>query len=302
MGHCVGKTCLLLVCIFFEAKASTEQTNVSETKTNYAVSHISKLMPELKQNLNEVDTFAKLQHDPRANLSASFTICSTIMAHFLTYPLGMIFFNLLDIHEVPVALFEPLLNTRETVEGIATTFFFSTAVGKDGKTPHAFPHKWIKGCVAYNRELAQIQWVVDGSFVANLTYSKKESALISTDLSGKLVLGVFRSRGGWNAVPNKVTNLNVFSTAHSVEVMEQNTQGEECIEDGDYLAWKDMQWTLYGEARIETVPIEEPCIGDPVFDIYDLQGEPNSLQNPEGCINLCENLGSQAPSFATIEE
>ena len=59
-----------------------------------------------------------------------------------------------------------------------------------------------------------------------------------------------------------MTNLNIFSTAHSVEVMRENTQGGNCIEDGDYLAWNDMTWTLHGQAGFETVDAEEPCMED----------------------------------------
>ena len=93
---------------------------------------------------------------------------------------------------------------------------------------------------------------------------------------------------------NKVTNLNIFSTAHSVEVMRQNTQGGMCIEDGDYLAWKDMEWTLHGQAVIETVDAEQPCVGQPFVDVYPAE------MDQQSCMYLCENLGSRAPSIRKL--
>ena len=74
---------------------------------------------------------------------------------------------------------------------------------------------------------------------------------------------------GKNLVPigNMVTNLNIFSTAHTVEWMRQNTVGGTCMKDGDYLAWQQMNWTLHGQAMIETVDAQEACIGEPVVDI-----------------------------------
>ena len=85
---------------------------------------------------------------------------------------------------------------------------------------------------------------------------------IPTDLIVKIVLGGREDKDlGWKPSNNKVTNLNIFSIAHSLEVMRENTKSGNCIEDGDYLAWKDMKWTLHGQAFFETVDLEETCIG-----------------------------------------
>ena len=78
--------------------------------------------------------------------------------------------------------------------------------------------------------------------------------------------------------------------------MRQITLGTECFEDGDYLAWKDMNWTLYGQAVMETINAEEPCLGDQDMVIID-----GSMDQPT-CMQLCENLGGRAPSIITAEE
>ena len=67
-----------------------------------------------------------------------------------------------------------------------------------------------------------------------------------------------RSIGGvWFAPSHKVTNVNLFSSALSIGRMKRMTGGESCVEEGDYLAWADMEWS--GQARKETVDTEEPC-------------------------------------------
>ena len=57
------------------------------------------------------------------------------------------------------------------------------------------------------------------------------------------------------------------------------TKGGSCVEQGDYLAWKDMEWTLKGEAKLETVEIEETCEGGPLINLYNVP-EHGLLQAP----------------------
>ena len=227
-------------------------------------------------------SYASLTLDPKASLPPSFTICSTIMAPTLIFLNGLLFFYLVG------AAFRPSVEVRKIGEGITTTFFYSKALETDGKEAHVFSHKWIRGCVAFNRKISQIQWVVEGVLVQNKNFSKKESAGIPVNLTGNLLLG-----GGED---NKVTNVNVFSTALSVAAMERNTAAGTCSQEGDYLAWKDMNWTLHGQAIIGTMNADETCIGEPPVDIFDVK------RNQLSCMQFCEHLGSRAPSFVNIQE
>ena len=72
--------------------------------------------------------------------------------------------------------------------------------------------------------------------------------------------------------------------------------GGGCIEDGHYLAWKDMEWTLYGQSVIETVAAEEPCLGEPMVDVFPALIDQNSS------MQLCENLGGRAPSINSSKD
>ena len=57
-----------------------------------------------------------------------------------------------------------------------------------------------------------------------------------------------------------------------------------------------MKWTLHGRVVTETVDAEEPCLGEPDVVIF-----PASM-NQVSCMQLCENMGSRAPSLRTVED
>ena len=271
-------------------KASSLHENIVTTKTTKVVSHVP-------NNIKE-PSYAILSHDHLAKLPSSFTICSSIMTPFNFPKDELVFFDLLG-KEGNYSVLKAMMKIVMTREEFSTVYNWKQQwkdLENDGKEFLVFSHKWIKNCAALNRSSGLHQFVADGIFVANGTLSELKLGNMSTDLSGKLFLGVHQMYGASRPAMNKVTNLNIFSTAHSVEVMRQNTQGGMCIEDGDYLAWKDMEWTLHGQAVIETVDAEQPCVGQPFVDVYPAE------MDQQSCMYLCENLGSRAPSIMEVEE
>ena len=112
--------------------------------------------------------------------------------------------------------------------------------------------------MAVNTASGLINWVVDGTLVmTTMSEEVKRTKSRPRDLSKRLVLGTRSIGGVWFAPSHKVTNVNIFSSALSIERMKRMTGGERCVEEGDYLAWADMEWS--GQARKETVDTEEPC-------------------------------------------
>ena len=95
---------------------------------------------------------------------------------------------------------------------------------------------------------------------------------------------------------NKVTNLNVFSSALPVQRMQKYTNGDDgCGEDGDYLSWNEMQWNLHGDAKIEHIDVEEAC-NEQSLSLY-----PAGFPEMESCMHFCENLGgSRVPPVNTL--
>ena len=293
--NCKIFTTVFLFCIISSDSAVKASSVVNEStglkKTTKVLGHDQNL-------LNSESTKAVLSHDPLASLPTSFTICSTIMAPSIFQNDVFEFFSLLG-KDGNILDGNILMQVIMTKEGIYTTYAYKRRwkeLESDGKEFNAFSNRWIKRCGTYNRNTGLYQVVADGVFVENGTWPGFMLANIPTDLTGKIVLGAHSLNGLWYPTKNKVTNLNIFSTAHSVEVMRQNTGGGKCIEDGDYLAWKDMEWTLHGQAVIETIDAEEPCLGEPVVDVFPAWMDQNS------CLQLCENLGSRAPSIITIAD
>ena len=73
--------------------------------------------------------------------------------------------------------------------------------------------------------------------------------------------------------------------------------GEECGEEGDYLAWGATQWILYGEAVMEEVRREEPCEEEQDFIIF-----PAVFTRMENCMQHCLNFAGRSPSVVTLRD
>ena len=239
-------------------------------------------------------SFAVLSRDPKAHLPASFTVCATIQPLSAFTNDIHVFFYLegIDTH----ILLNSVIQIFMTKGKVDTTYNFKRdwqELESDEKELQAFPKRWIKQCASYNHSSGVFQVVVDGVFVANDTLSGAQIKNMPTDLTNKIKLGNTLEQP---TTHTKLTNVNIYSHAHSVEVMRRNTKEDKCIEDGDYLAWKDMKLTLHGQVAIETVDAEEACMGEAEMVIY-----PASM-NQLSCMQLCENVGTRAPPVTTPVE
>ena len=246
--------------------------------------------------LNNSPGGAVLSHDPNAKLPSSFTICSTIMATSIYPNDAFPFVWVVGQNGIPVLGL--IISVLMEGDNIVTTYFWKqrTDLENNEKKFHAFSKQWIKCCAALNSTSGVYQIIVDGIFVSNGTLSQSHWANFPQNLSGKVVIGAYEMYGHWPSARNKVTNLNIFSKAHPVSWMRSTTLGGECVEDGDYLAWKDMQWTLHGQAAFERVDLEQTCMAEPVLDVFNVEMDQLS------CKRLCENLGSRAPSVVTVND
>ena len=92
-----------------------------------------------------------------------------------------------------------------------------------------------------------VRLVVDGKLLAKEEYKEGEDVKRPANLN--ITLGV--DEGGAEDT-GKVSSLNMFSTALSPERMVEMTTagGQECGATGDYLSWKEVEWTLHSAARM----------------------------------------------------
>ena len=83
----------------------------------------------------------------------------------------------------------------------------------------------------------------------------------------------------------------------SIKKMVSMTRGERCVEEGDYLAWGDMEWILHGQAWKETTEREETCEEKPLVDLYY-----TPFPGMDSCMQHCQNLGVDKSSNFFEEE
>ena len=248
-----------------------------------------------KDNLKEVHTYAELKNDRHSSLPESFTICSTITAINCPSQLQPRFFNILnnELRQILAPVIYPFIESKLSI---------STAAAKTipilGLIPPWFPSQWTKSCTTINTTSGLIEWVVNGVAIQARVFEElKDSKIVPKDLSGKLVLGAASYGGKWFAVNNKVTNVNIFSSVLPTETLKEMTAGNRCGEEGDYLAWSDMEWVLHGEAKLETIAMEELCEGGPMVNLYY-----SKFPSMQSCMYHCENLGTRAPSVVSSED
>ena len=295
----ISSAAMFSVLIFFASKALQE---VKATKTSVishemcwsCISAEDQRKNDEGSTLENIHTYAELKHDPRASLPSSFTICATVLSSVESFTYNSVFFTLLG-KDGDQMFHAQILQLSETS---GKRFWYYNHFGNLDTMP-VFPNQWVKSCIALNTVSGLVQWVARGVLVDNSTAPGiTDSKRIPTDLTGKIILGAFHYQK-WLSRSNKVTNLNIFSSALPVEKMQEYTKGGECAEDegGDYLSWDEMNWNLHGHAVIEEVNVEEPCMGEPPKNFYyaDFPGM-------ESCMHFCENLGSRAPSVTSLQE
>ena len=283
------------------ATSETQRTPrvVANTKV---VSHLQELRPWVKgiQNLN---TYAELKSDPKASLPPAFTVCSTINSPAI-----------LD-EQTPFGLlgqdgsnFMGSVHISNDIAGLTSGFYLTIGHGPDyaaykGRpAPIVFPHNWSRHCLSLTTQSGHVQWAVDGQVVFDEVIAQVQGMAGNrpTDLTGRITLGtVLWSTGGWETKNNKVTNLNVFSSALPLERMTAMTVagGKECGAAGDYLSWQESEWVLHGDAMLEDVEAETPCSKEPGMMIYmaDFPGMAS-------CMDHCRKLGERVPPVVTAED
>ena len=244
--------------------------------------------------LRDIRNYAELKHDPGASLPSSFTICVSVLV--TTENLDPFLFSLTrnDGRQWFSAAVRQLGNF------VGKKFFYEGANQYAHlDTVPIFPNEWVRSCLALNTVSGLVQWVARGELVDNSTFAViAESKDIPKDLTGKLILGASFNTVAqkWNQKVNKVTNLNIFSSALSVEKMQEYTEAENgCGEDGDYLSWDEMQWKLHGDAKLEHLDIVEACAVQS-WSLY-----PTGFPEMDSCMHFCENLGgTRVPPVTTL--
>ena len=285
-----------------QANNFEETTMVVNTLSCSSCSDSSEEVKPLYYNwYDEIPTYAKLAEDTYPTLPLSFTICldvSTTMNHG-----QQVFFTIKGIEEKPFlglafADFEGNLNSILLLI-IGSTWLPMPVI-------YVLPNQWILNCLSISFETRMIEWVLDGEVMVSTNMSENlrvpsEEAERNrpSNLSGKILLGVIETPSGWVSPGNKVTNLNIFSSALPLETMIRITKpgGENCGKKGDFLQWENMKWSLYGQAIIENVDKNELRRVDPTTYVYHAE-----FATWKDCVQHCDIFGGRLPKIVTLEE
>ena len=248
-----------------------------------------------KKTLQEVHTYASLKLDQKASLPDSFTVCSTIRKHGCQSDIWPTFFSILGTDDVQ---FLGAIRNHNALDTHFEVLFSNGTTGAEAiRQPPFFPNQWTRSCMAVNMTSGIVQWVVDGTLVLETISEELINAMSRPrDLSGRLILGARSIGSVWFASSHEVTNVNIFSSLLPIEKMKSMTEGGSCNEEGDYLAWKDMEWVLQGQARQGKIEKDKPCQREPYFDLYNTK-----FPSMATCMHHCQNLGTRAPSVASSQ-
>ena len=159
-----------------------------------------------------------------------------------------------------------------------------------------FPLQWTRICAMMDWPwIGRVALVADGQLLGE--YHGYEAANDPRPFNLNLLLG----RLDKTEFTGRVSDLNVFSSPLSVETMLNITEagGEECGAPGDFLSWKEVDWTLYSAAKMVTVmpDTEGPCRRESKLHVF-----PANFDHPE-CMQHCQKIvGGRSPPVTTQEE
>ena len=161
MKQLTGTFCLFMLL----ATATSKEKSVSQGTMDLTnVVSLSNLDNTRKETLEEVDTYAELKHDPRASLTDSFTICSTIMTtsscSACPFP---VFFTILDNDRAQ--FLAPISANAVEVSSLKIYQLQGSSGAVVGKIPPVFPNQWTRGCMEINTTSGMIHWVVEGTLI-----------------------------------------------------------------------------------------------------------------------------------------
>ena len=295
-----GETCETCVKLHISAKTNLKNTGNDNTSVvlNYIIKHSSNMVQE--ENLEEIQSYAQLEEDKTNRLSSAFTICSTASSSSGE----IIFFTLLgeDDNQVLSAFFSNEEarkgGKKNSYAGLFVSGMWTVAPSPFGLV---FPNERVRSCVAISTESGIVHGVVEGHVMLNQTFEDlTHKDRFPQGLAGKLLLGVLQWEGTWFASSNKISNLNIFSSALSVDQMRRITSDDskgECGRKGDYLAWEDMVWSVRGRVGKEIEDQDNVCRLRREFLVFYTR-----FQNMFSCMHLCPKFGTRVPSIVTFEK
>ena len=216
----------------------------------------------------------------------SFTICAAFMTDaWTTIFTGGRIFMLLDVNGDGIWAAIKLNSAASYTQ--YTLYFGPVEVTSNASQIPVvlFPLQWTRVCLSLDSIARKVRLVVDGLLLVEEEYKREEDEYRPANLS--LLSGYNPELYDENT--GKLTNVNVFKSALSVERMKVMTMAgeEECGAPGDLVSWEEAEWTLHSQAKLIKVDKkwEGPCKKESKLHLFTADFESN-----DGCMLHCKKI------------
>lgn len=220
-------------------------------------------------NVPELNT-ATLKTDSKADLPNQFSICtSCFIANWYSDDGGRRGFTCVQVlNERRVSWFWlsliPSFYVSKDTEDVVIEVWFlyghwtrgTSFLGNSGSVRF---NRWTHMCLSLDLITENLFVMVDGIVVKDGVMEGIAQEKPSS-LSERVVLGKMADSNYWYQVGMLSTNTQIYGRTLTKEEMVFITATEDCVMEGDYLAWRDMAWDVKGSATTwTTVTKEDLC-------------------------------------------
>ena len=202
----------------------------------------------------EPEHYAVLKCDPIGKLPEQFSICGSIFIGYFR-----------DI-QMPIRIFKDDQSNWFRIEideqNFATEKYSvwlvkGTSYVELSRNMTLNPWSWSHVCISLDTFTEQMIIVINGMVMMDDILTDFGKYKPQT-LERKIVYGDYT---GWARVyqsESSLSNINVFSSKLTEADMIGITQRGDCTLEGDYLAWRKMEWSLFGNVTMEDTE-QEMC-------------------------------------------
>ena len=209
---------------------------------------------------NENIRFASLAPNspPKGSIQTEFSICASLLLRAYTEEQSI--FQVLDDRNLPWFVLDISYFDLET--SVATI-----GAGVNDQNIRSIylkvqPHGWIHTCFSTDTRTGDTRITFNDQIYLHEdmnTQFQDSTSRIPADWTGKVVIGKWHYQDRWLQSLGAVTNINIFKRALPESEMLKITNSENCVLDGDYLSWSQMDWDVTGDVEMYDTNYAELC-------------------------------------------
>ena len=247
--------------------------------------------------------YALLALDRKMDLPSSFTICSSTHLNFIIT--SIFFYQLYQDDGKPWFALElrALRDLNRFQEEVQIIYYTEMSKIEPTLDPVPIrPNLWYHSCTALNTVTGHVFIMVNGHIIIDQVIEEFINTMHEKPKSLEGRLGLFKNfySGFWLQSRQRLTNVNVYASALSVDKIKNLTDGENCAQEGDYLSWREAEWNLTGNVDQESIVKQADLCYHPTSNIVLFM---DVFLDWEECMFFCEKLpNTRSPSVKSEKE